>query len=890
MFSKRKKKKKQPAASQTGAPKTVQPNDTTISSAAGWTSLGDSVDQIDLQGETTALTVDGLEAALSSQDPSTSPTVSNDHNRYIRFAPLGSGGVGIVDSCFDPNLSRYVALKKLQPNLQNKTPETTRFVREARVMAQLEHPHIVPVHEMGITEEGIPYFSMKKVRGNTLQVILKELRLGNKELAAKYTRRALLEIFRDVGQAVAFAHSRGIIHRDLKPANVLLGEFGEVLLVDWGLAKLVGSGGDSNDNPAMADLDTSAQDTAEDENVTLEGIVSGTPAYMAPEQAMGKISELNGQTDVYGLGTILYEILTYQRMIQGETIREALHNVIHTHVIPPRKRAPDRRIPRDLEAICMKAVEKNPDDRYASVKELLLDLSNFQNDLPISCRKGFGIDTVWKWCKRHRLLSTSIGGAGIACLVTGTLFFLAEKVKYQEILDEADVHRKKGNTYYEDMWRTWTKLSHLQAGIISKSKGKKETNLEKQLQQLEYNTRYEYDVAEALYLRAAARGISAKAKQRLFQITDNQILYYLLIKDYEKARGRLDLIKNFYGQSFEKVDSPERDKFLKYDDMAHSMSSLKIKIDVPLQTCQLITLSPDDDHKPLTRALPVRGDLTIPIKQGSYLIKATLAGGDTVNFPVFLQDYAGQKVQIDVPDHIPEGMVYVPAGNFIRGGYSSNKFRQHLKYLPAFFIKKNEVTFGEYIDFWFAKDGGAKASQLRSRIRFDNDHMVFVDAWDDQGHLHSKFTRTTPVVGISKHAADSYCQWLSKKLGGKVRLPTDEEWEKAARGVDGRTFPWGTTFEPTFAFTHENTDARKTYPLFAPVGSFPQDCSVYGVLDMGGNVREWTSSLFGRESLFYQIKGGSAILTRRFAAAAYSGNTPAVPSDVGFRYVMPAAW
>lgn len=887
MFRKRQKKSDSPEPLKSSGRKAVHPGDTTVSSSIAAMDLGDSVDQIDLQGETTALAADGLEAALYLQDTATSPIVSNDHTRYSRFAPLGSGGVGIVDSCFDPNLSRYVALKKLQPNLQEKHPETTRFLREARVMAQLEHPHIVPVHEMGVTDDGTPYFSMKKVRGSTLRVILNELRDGNKELAKEYTLRTLLDIFRDVGQAVAFAHSRGIIHRDLKPANVLLGEFGEVLLVDWGLAKLVGSGGDNNDIPAAADLDTPSPDSVNDGNITLEGIVSGTPAYMAPEQALGKISELNGQTDVYGLGAILYETLTYERMIQGETIREALHNVVHTPITPPRKRAPEQRIPRDLEAICMKAVEKNPDNRYSSVKELLLDLNNYQNDLPISCREGSAVDTAWKWCKRHRFQSTSIAGAALAFILTGTAIFLAGRIRYQGLLEEADVHRMKGNQHYEKMWRTRTELSHLQARITSNSKEEKETNLEDQLKQLEYNTKYEYDVAEVLYLRAAAQRVTPKVMSSLFEIVDNQILYHLLIKNYEEARGRLDLIRNFQGDNFEGIPSPMREKLLKYDQMARKMSIICVHINQRLESCQLITLSPDRQKNQATSPLPVTGNIDIASKQGSYVIVATDKQGETVNFPVFLQDFSGQAVKIDIPENIPEGMVFIPAGKFIRGGDSSNKFREHLKHVNAFLIKKTEVTFGEYIDFWLADDGGAKADHLRSRVRFDSNLMAFTDAWDDHGRLLPQFKMNTPLVGISKTAADSYCQWLSVKLNRKVRLPTDDEWEKAARGVDGRTFPWGTTFDPTFALTHENIAARQVYPLFAPVGSFPRDHSVYGVLDMGGNVREWTASQFGEGGRFYQIKGGSAILTRRFTAAAYSGNTPAVPSDVGFRYIIP---
>jgi formylglycine-generating enzyme required for sulfatase activity len=165
--------------------------------------------------------------------------------------------------------------------------------------------------------------------------------------------------------------------------------------------------------------------------------------------------------------------------------------------------------------------------------------------------------------------------------------------------------------------------------------------------------------------------------------------------------------------------------------------------------------------------------------------------------------------------------------------------------------------------------------------------MVFTDAWDDGGNLIGQFSPDMPVVGIGQGAAREYCRWLGKRMGRPVRLPTAGQWEKAARGVDGRQYPWGNSFLPDRAMTSENRDAKERYGLFAPVGSFPGDRSVYGALDMGGNAREWTGSRFQDGSGFYQIKGSSGSVTRRFAACAFSSDAPVIPTDVGFRYVMP---
>jgi formylglycine-generating enzyme required for sulfatase activity len=207
--------------------------------------------------------------------------------------------------------------------------------------------------------------------------------------------------------------------------------------------------------------------------------------------------------------------------------------------------------------------------------------------------------------------------------------------------------------------------------------------------------------------------------------------------------------------------------------------------------------------------------------------------------------------------------------------------------VPGFYIKRVEVTFGEYLQFWKAEAGSPPDPELMSRIRLRLAQRRFFDAWNERGELLGPLAPSFPVVGVTLEAAQRYCEWLTRRTGMTHRLPSADEWEKAARGVDGRAFVWGNTFDPTFAQTIEAVADRPQDEMWGPVGSHPLDLSVYGVLDMAGSVREMTGSLFPGDSPFYQIKGASLATPQRFAYCAYATDTPVVPTDVGFRYVIP---
>lgn len=291
---------------------------------------------------------------------------SNSFTRDSDFEPLAKGGSAILQTCRDNNLGRTVVMKILHPHLAQNEYMKSRFLREARVTAQLQHPATVPVYEIGHDIEGRLYFTMKKVEGQTVREILDKQSLGDAEAIATYNLDRMLGIIIQVCNALNYAHVHGVVHRDVKPENILVGEYGEVILLDWGVAKVW-----ANDEPDVHEM--------EHEVLTDASQRPGTPLYMSPEQIRGGGDNIDGRTDVYGIGAVLYEVLTLKEPHRGENINETFEMILKEETIPPEKRAPDRQIPKALSAITMKALEKLPIDRYQTMQELITALRVFRS-------------------------------------------------------------------------------------------------------------------------------------------------------------------------------------------------------------------------------------------------------------------------------------------------------------------------------------------------------------------------------------------------------------------------------------------------------------------------------------------------------------------------------
>jgi serine/threonine-protein kinase len=296
------------------------------------------------------------------------------NSRYTFISVHASGGIGQVWLARDRHLDREVAIKELLPENVGDTTTTARFVREARLTGQLEHPGIVPVYEL-ITgpASGRTFYSMRFVRGRTLSDGAKAYHAKRAEgRADPLDFVALLTAFVAICNTIAYAHSRGVLHRDLKGANVILGDFGEVIVLDWGLAKIVG-----RPDEAQAGSFHSTPGEAQDPSLTVEGQVMGTPAYMAPEQAEGRLDQIDHRTDIYGLGAILYEILTGQPPFVGYDTFDVLKKAIKGKPPAPREILPD--VPPGLEAACLKALAKDPNQRYASAADLGQEVQRWQD-------------------------------------------------------------------------------------------------------------------------------------------------------------------------------------------------------------------------------------------------------------------------------------------------------------------------------------------------------------------------------------------------------------------------------------------------------------------------------------------------------------------------------
>lgn len=323
--------------------------------------------------------------------------------RYLIEKRLGCGGMGTVLQVFDQDLRRRVAMKVLKPVREHQRHQPgddllERFVEEAQVSSQLQHPNIMPVYDIGLAEGGFVYYTMKLVGGRSFQEILDCPRERPRaEDANRHTNgfsrmsahrpkqsapghRAILherlDIFAKIVSAVAYAHSKGVVHRDLKPENVLVGRFGEVLVMDWGLAKVIGK---PRSIWPMCHVTAPVETVRSTQGrVTVTGMIAGTPAYMAPEQGRGEAASIDARTDVWALGAILYAILTgFPPHSWGSarfSLDELMRRVRDEPVRPPRQAAPFLPIPSTLDRIAQKALAFDPADRYATADDLLADL------------------------------------------------------------------------------------------------------------------------------------------------------------------------------------------------------------------------------------------------------------------------------------------------------------------------------------------------------------------------------------------------------------------------------------------------------------------------------------------------------------------------------------
>jgi serine/threonine protein kinase len=310
--------------------------------------------------------------------------------KYVVEDKLAAGGMGIIYKAFDRGLTRQAALKMILPEIAEDQAQLGYFIQEARITGQLEHPNVVPVHDIGVTDDGRPFFSMKRIQGEELLQIIRQLHAKDPVYETTYSLFKLLTICRKVCDAVAFAHSKNYIHRDIKPDNIIVGDYGEVLLMDWGLARPAGQ----PDPAPVGQPDTPQEGSSLAVNLTQSGEIKGTPNYMAPEQARGDVDLIDTRTDIFLLGATLYTVATLTLPYAGRNVYTILDQAEKGRFIPPQQRAPQRHIPDALNHIIMKCMAYDPADRYPSVAELIKDLDAFMAGEAVTEHRSFAKDAV----------------------------------------------------------------------------------------------------------------------------------------------------------------------------------------------------------------------------------------------------------------------------------------------------------------------------------------------------------------------------------------------------------------------------------------------------------------------------------------------------------------
>ena len=398
-------------------------------------------------------TTDGGEPALVGQFHATAD--AERAGRYTMTKLHAKGGVGQVWIARDRALGREVALKRIRDDRDSHGQVAARFVAEARITGRLEHPGIVPVYELtpGDRHES-PYYTMRLVRGQTFREAVAAYHLSRSRGEDDPLQfRALLEAFVAACNAVAYAHSRGVIHRDLKGQNIMLGDFGEAIVLDWGLAKVVGSRDEAAVGGRSTAHDPGINDLALAE--TLDGQVLGTPAYMPPEQAEGRIEAVDESSDVYSLGAILYELLCDRAPFveSGVSTVELLRRVREDDPVPPRSIQP--RAPRALEAVCLKAMAKAPADRYGSVGALAADVRRWLADEPLLAYRDPWTVRLGRWSRRHRTLATTAAALVVAstvALAVGGVLVARERDRARA---QARIARTAVDEMYTEVAETW---------------------------------------------------------------------------------------------------------------------------------------------------------------------------------------------------------------------------------------------------------------------------------------------------------------------------------------------------------------------------------------------------------------------------------------------------
>lgn len=678
-------------------------------------------------------------------------------NRYKRMSILGKGGLGEVMACDDQVLQRTVALKAghIKGDVDSYSARVI-LAREARIIAGLEHPNIIPIYDAGVDPARGPFYVMRQVTDTSLEAILHQRKKGEGD-PHDYTLPRLLRYFLQVCNAVDYAHHRGVIHCDIKPANILLGDYGEVLLVDWGLAQ-------SRNHPL--------------------GVRGGTLGYMAPEQMDPSIDRLDWRTDVFALGAIIYEILCGQPAF-GEARRSDItahggdSSQIYKLPRPPSQVDPRIEIPKEVEDIVMQAIAVDRSNRLETVRELA--------------------NAIEDW-------------------IEGTKQKERQRIEADKSADAGDELAERYHEFAESRPEKLTVFRALRADVAPWASLDDKQDM--------WDAEDIVKVTDALQVRTFHSAVSAY--ERALDAVPNHTrarrgLARLYWSELQRARQRGEALDQIaYEQLLREVDDGTFVRELQRDGLLELTFG---------EHAGEVTLAPlvESQRRLVEGAREMIKERPIAqrsLEAGRYVLCASIGNtNQKASWPINIEPGAIIKINIDPPDACRTGdnEVLIPGGLARLGGdpLSAEADEPITVDVPTFILQRFPVTFGQWQEF---------TDDLKERGEAYEQYLPKTP----QGLPREP--QRVPVFGVSAESAEAYARWLSQRDGRTWRLPTEHEWEKAARGTDGRIFPWGDHFDATFC---KMRDSRPGAPHAEPIGTFEWDVSPYGVHDMAGGIADW---------------------------------------------------